>query len=60
MILSKFVKLLTPNCPHKLESRDVLHVADYSGGFKVDHIALVFQPTVEKVEHLFLDATQSI
>ena len=56
--LKESVKLPTSNCAHKLESRNVLYFTDDSSGFKVDHIALVFQPTIKKIEHLFLDTTK--
>ena len=50
-------RLPTSNRPHKLEIRSVLHFTDNPGGFEVDHIALVLQPAIEKVEHLFLNTT---
>lgn len=53
--LQKPGRLPTSNCPHKVEGRNVLHFAYYSSSFKVNHIALVFQPTIEKVKYLFLD-----
>lgn len=34
---------------------DILHFANSSSCFKVDHITLVTQPTFEKVKHLLLD-----
>jgi hypothetical protein len=52
-------KLLTSDCPHELEGRNVLQFADDPGGFKVDHIALVFQPTVEKIERLLLNTRKA-
>lgn len=38
----KHGKLLTSNRPHELEGRNALQFTDDPGGFKVDHIALVF------------------